>query len=166
LESDLTLAIALFEQFISNDAFIKKKDEFDTYDAAVVLQKILERDYAKGLEILESLFLIENPTINQQILIGHGFFHHRDPNDKGDAATLTQIFNDYIAPHLKKFSNPAYLTHSHSRASFLQFARKLAISDLIGEALTIVKAFINDPNPYHQSKDPEDPEGKYNEQKN
>lgn len=165
LESDLTLAIALFEQFISNDAFINKEDEFDTYDAAVVLQKILERNYAKGLEILEKLLLIKKPTINQQILISHGFFHHRDPNDKGDTATLTKIFKDYVVPHLKKFSDPVYLTHSHSRASFLQFARKLAISDLISEALVIVKAFINDPDPYSPGKDPEDPEGKYSEQK-
>lgn len=165
LESDLTLATALFEQFISNDVFINKEDEFDTYDAAVVLQKILELNYEKGLEILKKLLLIKKPTINQQILISHGFFHHRDPNDKGDTTTLTKIFKDYVVPHLKKFSDPVYLTHSHSRASFLQFARKLAINDLISEALIIAKAFINDPDPYSPGKDPEDPEGKYSEQK-
>lgn len=165
LESDLTLAILLFEQFISNETFINKKDEFDTYDAAVVLQKILEKNYGKGLAILEKLLLIEKPTINQQILISHGFFHHRDPNDKGDTVALTRIFKNYVKPHLARFSDPTYLTHSHSRASFLQFARKLAISDLINEALIIVKAFIKDPDPYPPGKDPEDPEGKYNEQK-
>lgn len=147
LESDLPFAISLFEQFISNDAFIDKEDEFETYDAAVVLQKILAQDYEKGIEILERLVKIKGPTTNQQILISRGFFHHRNPNDKGNANALIKIFKDYVEPHLKKFSNFTYLTHSHSRASFLQFARKLAVSDLISEALVIVRAFINDPDP-------------------
>jgi hypothetical protein len=165
IDSDLSFAVSLFGQFIGNDAFINKEDEFDTYDAAVILQKILERDYKTGLEILERLIQVKDPTINQQILISHGFFHHRNPNDKEDATVLTKIYKDFVKPNLKQFSNPKYLTHSHSRASFLQFARKLAISELIDEALVIVKEFMKDPDPYPPGKDPEDPENKYNEQK-
>lgn len=165
IENALPLAIALFEKYISNKEFIHKEDEFDTYDAAAILQKILERDYAKGLEILNELIRIQKPTINQQILISHGFFHHRNPNDKEDTSVLARIYKDYVEPNLRKFCDHNYLTHTHSRASFLQFARKLAISKLIGEALIIVKAFVNDPDPYPPGKDPEDAKGEFSEQK-
>jgi len=165
IDSDFELAISLFKKFIGNEVFINKKDEFDTYDAAVILQKILDRDYAKGLEILNELIRIQKPTINQQILISHGYFHHRNPNEKEDKRVLTRIYNDFIKPNLAKFSDYNYLTHSHSRDSFIQFARKLAISELIGEALVTVKAFMNDPDPYPPGKDPEDSKGEFSEQK-
>ncbi|MBL7686017.1 MAG: hypothetical protein JNK65_08305, partial [Deltaproteobacteria bacterium] len=165
LDSDLPFAISLFEKFIGNEVFISKNDEFDTYDAAVVLQKILERDEKSGLRILENLTSVEKPTINQQILISHGFFHHRNPNDKEDPKVLSNIYNNYVRPNLAQFSDPQFLTHAHSRASFLQFARKMAISEMIEEALEIVNAFLNDPDPYLPSQDPDDPEDKYNEHK-
>ncbi|MBF0106388.1 MAG: hypothetical protein HQM16_13810 [Deltaproteobacteria bacterium] len=165
LDSDLSFAIALFEKFIGNEAFINKHDEFDTYDAAVVLQKIVERDEKSGLSILKNLIQIEKPTTNQQILISHGFFHHRNPNDKEDVKVLSNIYNSFVRPNLARFSDPQFLTHSHSRASFLQFARKMAISEMIEEALEIVKAFLNDPDPYLPNQDPDDPEDKYNEHK-
>lgn len=165
IEADLPFALTLFEKFISNPKFIHGEDEFEAYDASVVLQTFLERNYTKGLGILKKLLNIDKPSINQQILISHGFFRHRDPNDKSDPKILSQIYKEYVKPQLNKFRNSKYLTHSHSRTSFLQFARKLALNGLIKEALEIVNMFINDPNPYLPGEDPEDPENIYNEQK-
>lgn len=165
IDTDLNFAVSLYEQFIGNTAFINKEDEFDTYEAAEALRKILSADYDSGIKILKELILLPKPTINQQILISHSFFSYRSPNEKDDANALGRIFKEFVAPNLKKFSDPNYLTHSHSRASFLQFARKLAMSELVDEALTVVKAFINDPDPYLPGRDPEDPKDEYNEQK-
>lgn len=176
IEIDFDLAIYIFTEFINTDFFINKYDDFDVYDIAGVLNKIIVKNPDDGLKILKNINDIEKyPTLskNQQILLTNSILNYKE-GDKNKPEILEKIYKIYVDPLLKSFTNDIdniirRFTFSHARESLVKFAEALAmakdIDDNIGKALRIVKVFINDPDPYFPGKDPEDPEDEYNEHK-
>ncbi|MCK4355126.1 hypothetical protein KAW43_02100 [Candidatus Parcubacteria bacterium] len=173
MESDFDSAIEMFNDFIGRKQFIKKYDNFETYEVAILLHDILKKyfekkDFAKGLEILKKLATQKTLSKNQQIILCFSLFNYRGNDQSDDIELLEKVYKEFINPFLDNLDNDINkivkkLTFSQAREALVQFSERLARNKKIKEALRIIEVFINDPDPYLPGKDSEDPENKYNE---
>jgi len=170
-QTDSDTAIKRFEEFIANDYFIGNSkgvlDRFETYEWARFLNDILHRDFPRGLAIINGVKEKESLSRNEQILITACLY---PLNEKAiDPKILDRLYNEYVDPLLKKYGGKIKekITYSNPREQFLQFADKIVVAkeipNRIVKTLRIVKAFIDDPDPYLPGQDLVDPENKYNE---
>lgn len=165
---DLEYAIELFELFIKSNYFINKQDSFKANEAAFFIYDILKKDFKKGLAIIRSLETEKKITKNQQILLTWSLFDYKG-NDSDDVKFLEQVYKKITDPLLKslKYENREILKKipcGEAREAIVKFASCLARQKKVKEALRIVEAFINDPNPYlPDENDPDDPKKENNE---
>lgn len=174
LDSDFNYATKMLEDFINSEYFIYKYDDLETYEVAILLQDILKRDPERVLYILRDLIKKKTLTKNQQIILGFSLFNLRGNDESDSLELLEMVYQEFINPFFNSLGKNDYevskeiykkMPYSHAREAFVQFAVRLAHYKKINEALRIVRIFINDPDPYLPSEDPEDREGEYNEHK-
>ncbi|PKN52478.1 MAG: hypothetical protein CVU55_04335 [Deltaproteobacteria bacterium HGW-Deltaproteobacteria-13] len=170
LESDIDFAVELFRILLSQDWLKSKGDEFHAYDVARLLRQILKRDYEKGLSILRLLESYETLNRHGQVIYTHSLYDSRGNDDSDDPILLGRLYDDVVNPFLNGAGNDisricCRISFANCREAFVQFAGRLITKKRIPEALKIIRVFINDPDPYLPGKDPDDPEGKYNEHK-
>ncbi len=169
LDSSLDNAIKMFKEYINGDYFINKLDEFDAYKVAGLLNRILKKKFAVGLEILNEIGNIKRPSKNQQILLCFSFLESKS-NKTNEIAFLEKMYAKFIDGFLNKLDNDMdkiynKLPHSNAREVFVQFAEELAKHKKIKEALRIIKTFVDDKDPFMPGEDPEDRKGQYSKHK-
>jgi hypothetical protein len=151
--------VDLLVQFLSSEHFIKSLDSFHSYDAKVPVINILNKDFDKGLAIMQSLIRSKAPTANQQRVFGAIL---RDTPDE----LLGSIYESLVKPELQSFDSAIKLaqkyTNTETRENFVWFAEKLSKKQLFDDALNIAEFFINDPDPSKDNQyDKEIADGKY-----
>lgn len=171
LDVDIDFSIELFRSFLKSEYVQSEKgDTFGAYDVAGLLHDILNKDYAKGLEILSDLEGEKKLNKSQQIIFAYSLFNNRGNDQATDLTFLNKIYNDVIDPYLKSAGDDIKKVYQRfsddgCRSAFVQFAVRLATHKQIDKAIRIIKVFIDDPDPYLSGKDPNDKEDKYNEHK-
>ncbi len=162
--------LEMFKDFIKVDYFLRKMESFDAFSVARLLNKIINRDVGIGVRLLKDLSQKPVLTDNEQILLCNGLIGD-DDSKKGNKKVLVTVYEEFLNPFLVSLDNSPdkiekTITRSGSRETIVQFADGLAKNQKILEALRIVKVFINDSDPCTpKRRDPEDPEGKYDEHK-
>lgn len=162
--------LEMFKDFIEADYFLRKMESFDAFSVAKLLNKIITRDVGIGVRLLKDLSQKPVLTDNEQILLCTGLVSD-DDSKKGNKKVLVTVYEEFLNPFLVSLDNSLdnikkRITRSQSRETIVQFADALAKNQKILEALRIVKVFINDSDPCTpKRRDPEDPEGKYDEHK-
>ena len=169
LEDDIDFAIELLLKLLQSDNVQGDKDKhFSSYEIAVLLQKLLNKNYEKGLSVLRWLEARSELSQNQQIIYAFSLFSHQGNDGSDSSELLVRVYDDVIEPLLKRYKNSSSFchrfSHAHSRDTFVQFAGRIAVQKEIGKALRIVEFFIDDPDPYLPGQDPEDRKDEYNEQ--
>lgn len=155
-------SVKIFRNYITSDEFVKKDDDWETWEVAKNLAKIIVKDLNIGVSILNEVNSSKTLTLNQQILICSSI------NDlpKENKELLVKIYKEFLYPFLKSLNNEIsriekIITIRHSREQIVQFAEKLAEAKLFDEALYLVNIFINDSDPILENY-PDDPEGNFN----
>ncbi len=154
--------VKIFRNYITSDEFVKKDDDWETWEVAKNLAKIIVKDLNIGVSVLREVNSSETLTLNQQILICSSI------NDlpKENKEVIQGIYKDFVNPFLQGLDNDISkieerITNKHSREQIVQFAEKLAENKLYDEALRIIKVFINDSDPILDNY-PDDPKGDFN----
>jgi hypothetical protein len=171
LDSDFDFAVELFEAFIFSGYFgADKSDRLGGFTAAALLNKIFNRPlgYAKALPIINRLIGLTKLSESQQAVLCYSLFNSHGNDDSDDVVVLTNIYKEIVDPLLNGFDNDSKkvslkITNPGSRSALVQFAGRLATKKKIGEALRIIKVFVNDPDPYLPGQDPNDKKNEYNE---
>lgn len=169
LDGSFDEAVNIFKNYINNEYFIKKLDNFDAYGVAGLLSKILRINFNVGLGILNETKQEQRLSINQQILVSFGMLGSKDEKLE-DPVLIGKVYNEFMDPFLVECNNSVdkilqKFSHGNAREAFVQFAEKLSKNKMLKEALRIIEVFINDPDPFLPGQDPEDPEGKYSHHK-
>lgn len=157
----LSEGVAIFKSYINSDEFIKNDNDWETWEVAKVLSKIIVKDLNIGVNILKGVDSSKTLSLNQQILICSSI----DDLPKENKEPFQRIYRDFVYPFLKNLTNISKIeeriTNRYSREQIVQFAEKLAEIKLFDEALYIVNIFINDSDPMLNNY-PNDPEGNFN----
>lgn len=162
--------VEMFKSFISQEHFIKDFDTFDTFEVAGVLNKILNKNFEVGLEILNNLVKKKKLSDNEQILLCSSL-PRGGASIQENEEILTKIYSGFLDPFLKSLNDDIMkiegkITRHQSREAIVEFANVLAKHKKIPEAMRIVRIFVKDSDPSTPAKvDPRDPEGKYDEHK-
>jgi len=140
--------VKIFNQYISTDSFIKKDNDWNTWDIAKVLGKIISKSPDVGINVLNKLSNLKELSLNQQILLTNSI------NDisKDNKILLKTVHDKFIIPFLTSLNEDIKLiekkvTNRQAREQIVQYAEKLTEADLFDEALFIVNIFINDSDP-------------------
>lgn len=154
--------VAVFKNYILTKEFIEKDNDWETWDIAKMLAKIVPTKPDVGIGILKEIIRSKKLTLNQQTLVCSSI------NDlqKEDSNLLKKVYQDFVYPFLNEFNEDISkiekrITNRHSREQIVQFAEKLASSRLYDEALYIVKIFIKDSDPIIKNY-PDDSKGDFN----
>ncbi len=154
--------VKIFRSYITNDEFVKKDDDWETWEVAKNLAKIIVKDLNIGVSILKEVNSSKTLTLNQQILICSSI------NDlpKENKEVIQGVYKDFVNSFLQGLDNDISkiekrITNRHSREQIVQFAEKLSENRLYDEALYIIKVFINDSDPILDNY-PDDPKGDFN----
>jgi len=155
--------VEILRYYLTTKEFTDELDTFDSYDISRTIAKVIENDYAKGLEILQDINAHAQLTKNQQVAIWHSI----EQVNKEDGKLLKKIYDDFVEPvlinHLEsdntKIENRFSFTYA--RELIVQYAEHLAKTGHVDEALVLARIFINDSDPSLKNR-PDDPEGKFN----
>jgi len=154
--------VKIFKNYITSDEFVKKDDDWETWEVAKNLAKIIAKDLNIGVNILKEVNTSKSLTLNQQILSCSSI------NDlpKENKEALQGVYKDFVTPFLQDLDNDISkiekrITNRHSREQIVQFAEKLAEAKLFDDSLYIVNIFINDSDPIFENY-PDDPDGTFN----
>lgn len=155
----------ILKGFVTSDDFIKKDNSWKTWDIAKALAIILEKDFEKGLEILNKLNSPKKPSLNQQTLIASSLYNLAKDGEK-KADMIKKAYYEFLKPALDELNNDikkieAKFTNRHARESLIQFGEGLALEGLYDEALSLVRIFIKDSDPILENY-PDDKEGTFN----
>jgi len=162
--------VAMFKDFIGGNHFLNELDNFYAFEVAGVLNKIINKNFNIGLELLKTLFQKSKLVPNEQILLCSSLTSKTGSRQE-NKEILIRIYKEFLDPFLNNLDNDIKkiekkITRAQSREEIVQFADALAKHKKISEALRIVRVFINDSDPCTPEKvDPTDPEGKYDEHK-
>lgn len=155
--------VVIYKNYITSDDFVKKDNDWETWDVARVLAKIVSTKLEVGIGILRDVSGSTILTQNQQTLICSSI------NDlpKDNKVILEKVYQDFVLPTLQDLGSDISkiekrITNRYSREQVVQFAEKLAESGLWNEALSIVEIFINDSDPIVENY-PDDKKGDFNE---
>lgn len=155
--------VPIYKNYITSDDFIKKDNDWETWDVAKVLAKIVTIKPEVGIGILKEVSGSKILTQNQQTLLCSSI------NDlaKDDRKVLERVYQDFVLPFLQSLDSDITkienrITNRYSREQLVQFAEKLAESGLWSESLYIVEIFVNDSDPILKNY-PDDEKGDFNE---
>lgn len=154
--------VKIFRNYISSDEFIKKDNDWETWEVAKNLAKIVVKDLNTGIDILKEVNTSKTLTLNQQILICSSITNLPKENKE----VLQGVYKEFVSLFLKDLDDDiskieGRITNRHSREQIVKFAEKLAEAKLFDEAFCIIKIFINDSDPILKNY-PDDPEGTFN----
>lgn len=157
--------VNILKEFVTSDDFVKKGNSWKTWDIAKALAKILEKDFKKGLEILNELNSSKKPSLNQQTLICSSLYNLAK-DKKRKEKVIKRVYYEFLKPTLDGLNNNIKeiedkFTDRHARESLIQFGEGLALVGLYDEALLLIKIFINDSDPILKNY-PDDKEGTFN----
>jgi len=154
--------VKIFRNYITSDEFVKKDDDWETWEVAKNLAKIIVKDLNIGVSILKEVNYSKTLTLNQQILICSSI------NDlpKENQEVIQGVYKDFVNSFLQGLDNDISkiektITNRHSREQIVQFAEKLAENRLYDEALYLVEIFVNDSDPILENH-ADDPKGDFN----
>ena len=170
-EQNHDLGIDAFRKISINEYFRDKYDYFETYGIADVLHYILEVEFDKSkIIVTELLAQAEKLSKSQQILACYSLFNAKGGDDSDSPEFLMKVYESIVNPFLQECDNNiekivGKISIAGCRATFVQFACRLATQNHIAEALKIIEVFVNDPDPYLPGQDPDDQDDKYNEHK-
>ena len=155
--------VVIYKNYITSDDFVKKDNDWETWDVAKMLAKIVSTKPVVGIEILKDVSGSKTLTQNQQTLVCSSI------NDlpKKNREILEKVHKYFVLPFLQDLNSDITkiekrITNRYSREQIVQFAEKLAESGLWNEALFIVEIFINDSDPILKNY-PDDEKGGFNE---
>jgi len=155
--------LSSFKEYISSEQFQKELDNFEAWDVAKGLTKILEKKTKVGIEILEKIWSKDKLTDNQQIVVCDSINSLSEEKEK----LLIQVFKDFLQPKLKELSNKQIenkISFNHARESLIKFAEKLAKKRNFPEALWLVEKLIADSDPSIKDKSGRDDGLNYHQQ--
>lgn len=157
--------VVIYKNYITSEDFVKKDNDWETWDVAKVLAKIISTRPEVGVEILKEVSSSKTLTQNQQILLCSSI----NDLEKDNRQLLEKVQKDFVLPLLQSLDNDITkfekrITNRHSREQVVQFAEKLIEVGLWDEALSIVEIFINDSDPILKNY-PDDEKGDFNEHK-
>ncbi len=170
LDVSFNEGVEMFKDFINGDYFLKKMDYFNAFEAARVLNKIIDRNFNTGLEILETLSQKLKLTDNEQILLCSSLTD-KDDSKQENKKVLIKIYEEFLGPFLDSLDNDIKkiekrITRPQSREAIVEFADALVKHQKIPEAMRIVRLFVNDSDPCTPEKvDSEDLKGEYDKHK-
>ena len=154
--------VVIFKNYLSSKEFTEKDNDWETWDVAKMLAKVISTKPDVGISILKNVYASKKLTPNQETLICSSI------NDlpKDDKNLLEKVYKDFVYPILHDLGKDIKkvekrITNRHSREQIVQFAEKLAQVKLYDEALFIVKIFINDSDPILKNYS-DDPKGDFN----
>ncbi len=154
--------VAIFKNYLFSNEFIKKENDWETWDVAKTLAKITSTNSDVGISILKKVSTSKTLSQNQQTLICSSV------NDlpKENKDLLEKVYRDFVYLLLQNFGGDILkvekkITNRYSREQIVQFAEKLAENRLYDEALYIIKVFIKDSDPILENY-PDDPKGNFN----
>ena len=154
--------VAIFKNYLFSKEFIEKDNDWETWDVAKTLAKVISTEPEIGISILKDIYSSTRLTQNQQTLICSSI------NDlpKENKALLEKVYQDFVYPLLESLDGDTSkvekrITNRYSREQIVQFAEKLAENRLYDGALYIIKVFINDSDPILENY-PDDPKGDFN----
>jgi len=154
--------VVIFKNYVSGKEFIEKDNDWETWDVAKMLAKVISAKPKVGIDILKNVYDSEKLTPNQETLICSSI------NDlpKDNKELLEKVYRDFVYPLIQNLDGniskvEKRITNRHSREQIVQFAEKLAEVHLYNEALYLVKIFVNDSDPILENY-PDDPKGDFN----
>ena len=140
--------VIILKNYLFSKYFIEKDNDWETWEVAKILAKIIIINPDGGINILKEVTTSSSLSQNQQTLICSSI------NDlpKENKELLAKVYQDFVFPLLNGFNNDISkiekrITNRYSREQIIQFAEKLAEARLYDEALSIVKIYINDSDP-------------------
>jgi len=168
LNTDTDLAINLFTALITSEKMKKGTgDNFSAYSVAALFNEMITEYYDKALPIIRIIESEDHLSDDQQIIYSFGLIHSHGNDESDKIDILLKLNSDIILPFLDKHNTTdkivERLPFDNAREAFVQFAVRLAAHEKIEEALKIVKAFMEDPDPRLPGQDPKDKDDKYNE---
>jgi len=147
-------AVELFKSFITSEYAKSNQNDDKAYYMAGVLRDILQQNYENGLSIFKLLNAEKVLSIDQQIIYTASLFK---ADAKMEINFLLKIYRDIVSPLLGKNNGlQDWLSHPHSRENLVHFAGKLADIKEITGAMRIIRAFIDDPDPYSTDENLDD----------
>lgn len=168
LESDnneiFERGMKIFESYLKNINFVQKNNDWDTWDAASLLAKIIMKKPERGISLLKEASGAQVLSHNQQTLITSAI----NDLDKENKELLARVYRDFLKLLLERCNDDILeiekrISSHLAREQIVQFAEKMAKAELLSEAMTIVKIFINDSNPSKSgSNEKDDPNGTFN----
>ncbi len=162
-EETFSRGVEIFKNYIKSNNFIDKENDWNTWDVAKALNKIITVNPEIGIDILKEVNSSKRLTQNQQTLISSAI-----SNLPSDNKQLLQIvYQSFMQPLLQELDNNILaieerITNRYSREQIVQFAEKLALTGLLDEAFYIIKIFAKDSDPILENY-PDDPKGDFNE---
>ncbi len=150
--------------YIHQDGFAKV-DNFDVYDLAKLLTKILEDKTEKGLSIIQEIYIKDTLSPNDQTLIVSSI--EKIAGEKKEV--ILEIYDKFINPNFKKLGEHGIenkFTVRHIREQFIHYVEKLAKIGEFEKATWLLKKFINDSDPPRDGSNyPDDEKGTFNHHK-
>lgn len=123
-----------------------KVDNFDVYDLAKLLTKIIEDKTDKGLSTLRELFDKDTLSPNDQTLIASSI--EKIAEEKKEV--ILRIYYEFLHPIFEKLGDHGIedkFTVRHIREQFIHYVEKLAKIGEFGKAMWLLKKFVNDSDP-------------------
>ncbi|KXK09228.1 MAG: hypothetical protein UZ21_OP11001000286 [Microgenomates bacterium OLB22] len=155
--------VVIYTNYITSEEFVKKVNDWNTWDVAKILAKIITLKPDAGVKLLKTVISSKVLTENQQTLICSSVNNLTTDNKQ----LLDKVYQEFVLPLLQEQDYDIVkiekrITNRHSREQLVQFAEKLAESTLWNEAFSIIKIFIDDSDPILGNY-PEDEKGDFNE---
>jgi len=162
-DDTINLAVRILKQYLYNDKFIKKIDEFKVHQIAMIAADLIVKDSEKGINLLKEIYESKDLSCNQQKFLCISISNL--PKDK--TAILLKVYRKFLRPVLEGLGNIGKIeerfSDRFSRASLVEFSEILAKSDRFKEALWILHFFIKDSDPpLDGSNYSDDPMGIFN----
>lgn len=172
VEVDRVEGIEIFRNMVKS-GLIDKLDKFDIANYSQILKTIYKEDFKSGKTIFQNIVNNKSSSDNLQLLTLRSIVSKPNENII-DEKILLMIYRVLVKPLLNDFSCSSEkisqrFSDGYSRQAFLEFAEsivdRLPNTLRIKMALEIVRAFIDDPDPYLPGQNKSDPKDKYNEHK-
>ncbi|MHA1677267.1 MAG: hypothetical protein ACTSW3_00645, partial [Promethearchaeota archaeon] len=168
LDYSFPVGLKLFKIVISQDDFINNNKNYEVYQIAKILNRIIYQDFQTGIEIINNIIKNKKLSDNQQILIFYCLLpKSEDINKPENLEIFEKLYYDFLSPFLDNLNNnikkiEERITQSQAREAIVDFAEVLAKHNKVKEAIRIIEIFIDDSDPCTPQKiDPKDPEGNY-----
>lgn len=157
--------VVIFKNYLSSKEFIEKDNDWETWDVAKMLAKVISTKPKVGISILKNLYRSKKITPNQQTLVCSSLYNLAKDKER-EKEVIKKAYYEFLKPALDELNNDikkieSKFTNRHSRESLIQFGEGLALIGLYDEALSLVKIFINDSDPILENY-LDDKEGSFN----